>query len=178
MMVGYNIWLFSLGAMAVSLLYLYKYISKISADPQRIDSTSVSLLFFAGTVLSIVFSSSVAAFFASILALIWSGSQLAETSVFHRQFDTFIVNGACNGVDILPVYWPQRDRIDMAILVLNVIFISALGALGAKLVSVYRKQMTKVTGEEKGVIRSLYKVRFCIGTPVSSTNHCNVSSGC
>jgi hypothetical protein len=95
--------------------------------------------------------------------------------VFHDQFNTFSVNGACDGVDILTVYWSQRGRIDMAIFVINVIAVLALGALGSKLVSVYRRQMTKATGEEKGVIRRLYKVCSWFGTSISSTNYRNIS---
>jgi hypothetical protein len=104
----------------------------------------------------------VAAFLSSIFALIWSGSQLTETRGFHDQFNTFIINGACNGVDILDVYWSQRGRIGIAIFVINVISVITLGVLGSKLVSVYRRQMTKVTGEEKGAIRRLYKVCSCV----------------
>jgi len=131
-MVGYNIWLFGLGAMAIL-------------------NESIPHL--------------VAAFLSSTFALIWSGSQLTETRGFHDQFNT-IINGACNGVDILNVYWSQRGRIGIAIFVINVISVITLGVLGSKLVSVYRRQMTKVTGEEKGAIKRLYKVALIFSTVV------------
>src|SRR4051812_9466168 len=122
-MVGYQVWLFGLGAMAVSS---FNYI-RIIPDIRFRFSMNQFLICMKMTciqmesVLTPSFSPSVAAFLSSVFALIWAGSQLAETRTFHDQFNTFIVNGACNGVDILPMYWSQRRRIDIGIFVLNAI---------------------------------------------------------
>jgi hypothetical protein len=93
-----------------------------------------------------------------VLALIWSGSQLARTRAFHKQFDIFVVDGACNGFDVMPNYWKQREMVEVPSFVINCVAVLALGGLGFKLLSVYKRQTSKLTGGD-GVISHLYKVR-------------------
>ncbi|KAG9052671.1 hypothetical protein FS842_009441 [Serendipita sp. 407] len=97
-----------------------------------------------------------AAFVSLLLALIWSGSQLARTRYFHKEFETFITNGACDGLDILPGYWPQRQKTDIPGFALNALAIVLLGTIGFKLLSVYKRQTTKLVGDSK-IIKHLYR---------------------
>ncbi|KAG8798300.1 hypothetical protein FRC18_008703, partial [Serendipita sp. 400] len=97
-----------------------------------------------------------AAFVSLLLALVWSGSQLARTRDFHKEFETFITNGACDGLDILPGYWPQRQKTDIPGFALNALAIVLLGTIGFKLLSVYKRQTTKLVGDSK-IIKHLYR---------------------
>lgn len=103
----------------------------------------------------------VAAFISSLLAVAWSVVQVLHTHAFQSEFDRFITNGACGGIQLLPSYWKQRSVIEVPSLVLNCVFALILGGLSFKLVSGYRRSTSKLVGGEKYVGR-LYKVRVSL----------------
>lgn len=92
---------------------------------------------------------------------------MAETRAFQSEFDSLVTNGVCNGIELLPSYWRQRQKLDIGVFVLNAVSALVLGGLGSKLVAVYRKRMTVRVGE--GQERRVYKVRWSFGMQFSLT---------
>ena len=76
----------------------------------------------------------------------------------HQQFNVFIKDGACNGIDLIPSYWSERAKIEVPSFVLNAICFLLLAGFGLKLLSVYQRQTKKTTGEDS-LIKRLYRVR-------------------
>lgn len=103
----------------------------------------------------------VAAWISSLLAVVWSVYQVLHTRAFQSQFDRFITNGACNGVQLMPNYWKQRAIIEISSLVLNCVFALILGGFAFKLVGSYRRSTSKLVGGQK-YVGQLYKVRISL----------------
>ena len=89
--------------------------------------------------------------FSSLLSLLWSATQLLRTRALHSQFDAFITRGACSGVDVLPLYWTARDRLELPTLILNAFGVLVFAGLSFFLLKTYRKQSAPVN-------RYVYKV--------------------
>lgn len=119
----------------------------------------------------------IAAFVVSVLALVWSGSQLARTRAFHKQFDMFVVDGACNGFDLMPNYWKQREMVELPSFIINCVAVLALGGLGFKLLSVYKRETSKITGGD-GIINHLYKVVLTLSIIMQVTAFLLMASLC
>jgi hypothetical protein len=101
----------------------------------------------------------VAACLASVIAVVWSVFQVLRTQAFQKQFDRFITQGACDGVQLLPNYWKQRSSVEIPSLVFNCLFTLVLGGLAFKLFGRYRKDTSRLVSGEK-YVGHLYKVRI------------------
>ena len=103
----------------------------------------------------------VAACISSVLAVAWSVYQVLHTRAFRNEFDRFITDGACDGVQLLPNYWKQRAIIEIPSLVLNCVFALVLGGLAFKLIGSYRRSTSRLVGGQK-FVGQLYKVRISL----------------
>lgn len=61
----------------------------------------------------------IAALLTHVLATMWSGYQLANTKSFRQNFVSLTVNGACDGVSVLPNYWRDRGAIEVRMTLRN-----------------------------------------------------------
>lgn len=82
---------------------------------------------------------------------------LVQIGPLQQQWQDFVTDSACNGLEILPSFWEQRKLIEIPAVVFNSVFVIALGVVGFRLLSVYRRQTEKLTGGSD-VIKHLYKV--------------------
>lgn len=109
-----------------------------------------------------------AALLSSALALVWSGVQISRTKAFQQQFNTFIKDGACNGTDLISSYWSERAKIEVPSFVLNATCFLLLAGFGTKLLSVYRRQTKKTTGEDP-LMKRLYRAVLLLSVIVQTS---------
>ncbi|KAL5512611.1 hypothetical protein ACEPAG_3264 [Sanghuangporus baumii] len=79
----------------------------------------------------------------------WSAFQLSRTGKAARDYQTLIVNDACNGVDVIPGFWGNRMNYLIPILVLNVVVLVFSFGLSLKLFNIYARQTFNRVGASK-----------------------------
>ncbi|KIM20568.1 hypothetical protein M408DRAFT_20440 [Serendipita vermifera MAFF 305830] len=79
-------------------------------------------------------------FLSSLFALLWSGTQVMRTRALRAQFDAFITHGACGGVDVLPFYWTQRERLELPTVIINALAILIFAGMSLGLLKRYHKK--------------------------------------
>jgi len=88
---------------------------------------------------------------------VWASFQLSTTDTFRSQFLRITRDGACDGVNLLPTYWEQRRKIEVAELVFNVFGLSVSIFLLWGLVKQFGWQTFKRVGASLTVNR-MYKL--------------------
>lgn len=78
----------------------------------------------------------IAAVITHVLMTAWTAFQIVNTMDFRSEFLRITLNGACRGVNLLPTYWEQRMRIELAELILNCVALLLSGLLSWQLVKV------------------------------------------
>ncbi|OCB85097.1 hypothetical protein A7U60_g7722 [Sanghuangporus baumii] len=79
----------------------------------------------------------------------WSAFQLSRTGKTAREYQTLIVNDACDGVDVITGFWGNRMYYLIPILVLNVVVLLFSFGLSLKLFRVYARQTFNRVGASK-----------------------------
>ncbi|KAF8311296.1 hypothetical protein DL93DRAFT_1498386 [Clavulina sp. PMI_390] len=87
----------------------------------------------------------------------FSAFQIVATRNFRVEFLRITRDGACNGVNLLPNYWEDRQDIETAQLVLNVVAFIVSVWLSWKLIKQFGWQTFKRVGANMGVNR-MYKL--------------------
>lgn len=97
----------------------------------------------------------IAALITNVLSTAWSAFQLSRTGQFQFDYETLVVNDACDGNDVIEGFWTERMRYFTPILVLNIVAFFGLFFVALKLFSVYARQTKKRVGTSK-VMRNRY----------------------
>ncbi|KAL5504727.1 hypothetical protein ACEPAH_7390 [Sanghuangporus vaninii] len=99
----------------------------------------------------------------------WSAFQLSRTGKTAREYQTLIVNDACNGVDVIPGFWGNRMNYFIPILVLNVVVLLFSFGLSLKLFNIYSRQtFNRVGACKKMNVLYSYVLLFSVFLQVST----------
>lgn len=92
-----------------------------------------------------------------ILLTSWTAFQLFATFSFRAEFLRITKEGACRGINLLPTYWTQRQNVEIAELVLNVVALGISLFLSWRLVKQFGWQTFKRVGASLSV-NAMYKL--------------------
>ncbi|KDQ20440.1 hypothetical protein BOTBODRAFT_26445 [Botryobasidium botryosum FD-172 SS1] len=92
-----------------------------------------------------------------MLATGWAAFQLASTASFKQEFRRITVDGACDGVNLLPSFWTNRGDAEISVLAVNCATLAISLVLSWKLLRAFGWQTFKRIGASLQISR-IYKI--------------------
>lgn len=99
----------------------------------------------------------IAALVTHLLMTAWTAFQIVATMRFRSEFLRITRDGACRGINLLPHYWQQRQNVELAELILNVLALLLSSWLSWRLVKQFGWQTFKRVGASLSV-NHMYKL--------------------
>jgi len=99
----------------------------------------------------------IASLMTHMLATSWGAFQIVSTASFKQEFRRITIDGACDGVNLLPQYWGQRGDAEISLLAVNCATLAISMVLSWKLLRAFGWQTFKRIGASLQISR-IYKI--------------------